>query len=80
MQRTHPADYDYKRYRIAPADGLPATTISLDRLKDLRLSRRAGGPDKLSAIVRAEAARIRASDYPGKLSAAVLKAVQAVLS
>jgi hypothetical protein len=79
MRKTQPADYDYKRYRIAQPACLPVTTVSLDRLTDIRLAARAGGPKKLSAIVRATAARIRVENYQGTLSAEVLREVERLL-
>jgi hypothetical protein len=80
MRRTHPSDYYYKRYRIAQPAGMPVTTVSVPYLEHLALIRQAGGTRSLSAMVHAEAGRLRASgDYKGTLSAAVRRAVKARL-
>lgn len=75
-----PADYLYKRYRIAYPKRLPVTTVSLPWLEHILLARQAGGVKQLSVIVREEAARLRESgDYRDSLSRAVLMAVRARL-
>ena len=74
MRVKQPADYT--RYRIDAAEGLPATTVSMSWEQRLKGTRRAGGVKQFSKLVRAEAARLRHEGHPGKLSAAVRRAVQ----
>jgi hypothetical protein len=80
MRVKQPADFDYKRYRIGPRDGLRATTVALTWEQDLKWTRQAGGMRLFSKLLHAEAARLRRDGYTGTLSAAVRKAVQAKLN
>lgn len=71
------SDYVYKRYRIAHPATRPVTTVSLPWLEHILMTRKTGGPEQLSAIVRAEAARIREhGPFDISLSAATLTAVR----
>jgi hypothetical protein len=75
MRTTRPSDYVHKRYCIALPKTMHVTTVSLPWMEHLA-THRAGGIKELSAIVRAEAAKLRETGHgPGALSAAVLKAV-----
>jgi hypothetical protein len=81
MCKTQFSECDYTRYRVAQPKEMGPMTISFDRLEDLRLVRLAGSPKALSNIVRAEAARLRATGgYGGSLSAATLRATRAKLA
>jgi hypothetical protein len=79
MRTTKPADYVYKRYRIAHPSSMPITTVSLPWIEHMRMTRQAGGVKELSALVRSEAAFIRAAEHAGSLSAAVLTSVRSKL-
>ena len=76
MRTTKPADYVYKRYRIAHPSSMPITTVSLLWLEHLQLMRKAGGAKELSALVHSKATFIR---HARSVSEAVLTSVRGKL-
>lgn len=81
MCKTKSSDCDYTRYRVAQPKEMEPTTISFNRLEDLRLVTLASSPKALSNIVSAEAARLRASGVlRDTLGVATFHAVKALLA